>query len=89
MFAESGYGEQPLELQPRDRLLLITDGLLETVPYRGSEPFGMEGFVRIAEATRELPPPTVVRRATREVVVYRSGELRDDLTVVCFDWRGS
>ena len=40
-------------------------------------------------ATRELPPPTVVRRATREVAVYRSGELCDDLTVVCFDWRGS
>jgi serine phosphatase RsbU (regulator of sigma subunit) len=89
MFAESGYGEQPLELQPQDRLLLITDGLLETVPYRGGEPFGIDGIVRIAEATRELPPPTVVRRATREVVVYRSGELRDDLTVVCFDWRGS
>jgi serine phosphatase RsbU (regulator of sigma subunit) len=89
MFAESDYAEQPLELQPRDRLLLITDGLLETVAYRGDKPFGMDGIVRIAEATRELPPPTVVRRATREVVVYRAGELRDDLTVVCFDWRGS
>jgi serine phosphatase RsbU (regulator of sigma subunit) len=89
MFAESGYGEQPLELQPQDRLLLITDGLLETVPYRGGEPFGIDGIIRIAEATRELPPPTVVRRATRDVVVYRSGELRDDLTVVCFDWHGS
>jgi hypothetical protein len=49
----------------------------------------MDGIVHIADTTRELSPPTVVRRATREVVVYRSGELRDDLTVVCFDWRGS
>jgi serine phosphatase RsbU (regulator of sigma subunit) len=89
MFEDSDYREQPLELQPRDRLLLITDGLLETVSYRGGQPFGIDGIVRIAEATRELPPPAVVRRATREVVVYRAGELRDDLTVVCFDWHGS
>jgi hypothetical protein len=24
----------------------------------------------------------------REVIVHRAGELADDLTVVCLDWRG-
>jgi serine phosphatase RsbU (regulator of sigma subunit) len=89
MFADSRYDEQPLDLQPRDRLLLGTDGLLETVPIGGGGPFGMDGIVRIAESTRGLRPSVVVRHATREVVAYRAGELRDDLTVVCIDWRGS
>lgn len=52
-----------------DRLLLVTDGLLETAPIGGGQAFGMEGIVRVAQSTRELSPPTVVRRATREAVV--------------------
>jgi Stage II sporulation protein E (SpoIIE) len=89
VFADSSYDEHLFDLRPDDRILLVTDGLLETVPYTGGEPFGMDGIVRIAHATRGAPPPAVVRRATREVVAYRAGELRDDLTIVCFDWRGS
>ena len=87
MFADSRYDEQLFDLRPDDRILLVTDGLLETVPDGGGEPFGMDGIVRIAHLTRRDPPPAVVRRATREVVAYRAGELRDDLTIVCFDWR--
>jgi serine phosphatase RsbU (regulator of sigma subunit) len=89
LFADSSYEELPMVMQPGDRLLLVTDGLLETVPIGGGQPFGMERTVRVAQSTRELSPPTVVRRATREAVAYRGGELRDDLTVVCVDWRGS
>jgi serine phosphatase RsbU (regulator of sigma subunit) len=89
MFTDSKYDEQPFDLGPDDRILLVTDGLLETVPHSGGEPFGMDGILRIAQSTRGDPPPAVVRRATREVVAYRAGELRDDLTIVCFDWRGS
>ena len=89
LFTDSSFKELPLQLQQGDRLLLVTDGLLETVPIDGGEPFGLNGVMRIARSTLELVPPVVVRRATREVVAYRGGELRDDLTVVCVDWRGT
>jgi serine phosphatase RsbU (regulator of sigma subunit) len=89
LFVDSSYRELPLQLQQRDRLLFVTDGLLETVPIGGGGPFGIEGVIRIAQSTRELAPPVVVRRATREVIAYRGGELRDDATVVCLDWRGT
>jgi serine phosphatase RsbU (regulator of sigma subunit) len=39
------------------------------------------------ERHRDLQPPELVRRITREVCDACDGQLADDATLVCLDWR--
>jgi hypothetical protein len=39
-------------------------------------------------ASRRLPPRAAVQELTRAVVHACGGQLRDDATVLCFDWHG-
>jgi hypothetical protein len=39
-------------------------------------------------ASRELSVHEVARLVVGEVIGHRAGDLADDLTVVCLDWRG-
>jgi sigma-B regulation protein RsbU (phosphoserine phosphatase) len=81
-------GEEHLE--PGDRLLLYSDGVVEARDADGEE-FGVDRLVELAEraATDRLPAPETLRRLAHAVREYRGGELRDDATLVLVEWSGS
>lgn len=77
----SAFRVQELALEPGDRLVFLTDGMLER------EAAGADLAAILAE-TRALHPREAVQTLTRRIVEASGGELRDDATVLCLDWHG-
>jgi serine phosphatase RsbU (regulator of sigma subunit) len=84
---ETIYRVQPLQLEPGDRLVLLSDGVLEAAP-EGGAAYGASRLDEVLRASREVAPYEVARLVVGEVIARRAGDLADDLTVVCLDWRG-
>jgi serine phosphatase RsbU (regulator of sigma subunit) len=81
MLPDVEYHEQALALRPGDRLVLVTDGILE----RNAT------LLDVAIALRDmatLHPREVVHTLAREVLAAAGGTLQDDATVLCVDWYG-
>jgi serine phosphatase RsbU (regulator of sigma subunit) len=81
------YRVQPLRLEPGDRLVLLSDGVLEAAP-EGGAAYGAGRLEEVLRDSQELAPYEVARLVVQEVIAHRAGDLADDLTVVCLDWRG-
>ena len=75
------YHVQPLTLEEGDRLVFLTDGLLERNASTVDVP-------AVLLAGRHLHPREAVQDVTRTIVEACGGTLRDDATVLCFDWHG-
>jgi serine phosphatase RsbU (regulator of sigma subunit) len=75
------YRVQELDLEPGDRFLFVTDGILE----RNASDVDVFSLMT---GCRDLHPREAVQELTRAVVKACGGELRDDATVMCFDWHG-
>jgi hypothetical protein len=75
------YRVQELELRAGDRFLFLTDGILE----RNAAAVDV---LSLMTACRHLHAREAVQQLTRAVVEACGGELRDDATVLCFDWHG-
>jgi len=74
-------------LEPGDRLLLYSDGIIEARNADG-EFFGEQrlvDFTRRAELAR-LPAPETLRRLAAAVLAHQGGRLQDDATLVLVDW---
>ena len=82
LFANTRYQLQQLVLMPGDRLLLLTDGLLD----RG----GMTDALlrRMLLETAGLHPRETVRAVAGRIKAVGDGPMRDDATTVCIDWHG-
>ena len=76
-----GYWVQPLRMLPGDRLVFVTDGVLE----RNAASADILGLIA---ATGDLHPREVVQEIARAVVRAVDGKLRDDATALCLDWYG-
>lgn len=87
MFEESQYDVQCLQLIPGDRLLLVSDGVYDTVSPLG-EAYVERGLARAVLATRLLPAASVPGAVLRELADYRDADPLDDALVVCIDWFG-
>ena len=72
---------QPLPLVPGDRVVFLTDGLVE----RNGPDIDIQALV--AQGA-EMHPREAVQHLIRAVVKGAEGHLKDDATVMCLDWHG-
>ncbi|MCO1656309.1 PP2C family protein-serine/threonine phosphatase [Pseudonocardia humida] len=72
---------QRFALEPGDRIVFVTDGMLEREAARCDLPAAIAG-------SGELHPRQVVHALGAEVLLATGGSLRDDATTVCLDWYG-
>jgi serine phosphatase RsbU (regulator of sigma subunit) len=72
---------QPLPLAPGDRVVFLTDGMLE----RNAASLDVAATLA---ATADLHPREVVHALGAAVLRATGGHLRDDATMVCLDWYG-
>ena len=78
---EASWSEQELSLMPGDRVLFVTDGMLE----RNAESLDIPALML---ASAHLHPREAIQHLTRAVLDACGGELTDDATSLCFDWHG-
>ncbi|MGX1479147.1 UNVERIFIED_CONTAM: serine phosphatase RsbU (regulator of sigma subunit) [Streptomyces canus] len=79
--APASYRVQELQLRPRDRLILLTDGMQE----RGA---AAADLTSVIHDTSALHPREAVRALTGAVLDACHGSLKDDATVLILDWHG-
>ncbi|MFD9380142.1 PP2C family protein-serine/threonine phosphatase [Streptomyces sp. NPDC059999] len=75
------YRVQSLDLRPGDRLVMLTDGMLE----RNAESLDLSDLII---RTRALHPREAARTLIGAIVDAVDGRLDDDATVMCLDWHG-
>jgi sigma-B regulation protein RsbU (phosphoserine phosphatase) len=78
-------GEERLE--PGDRLLLYTDGVIEARDSHGDF-FGTERLVDLValQASAERPAAETLRRLNHAILEHQHGTLQDDATTVMIEW---
>jgi hypothetical protein len=84
---EAGAPVHTERLEPRDRLLLYTDGVTEGRAPDGTA-FGeqrLSDFV-IRHSNDGTPAPEALRRLNRAITEYQHGRLSDDATIVMLEW---
>jgi hypothetical protein len=79
--AGNTFRVQPFPLEPGDRIVFVTDGMLE----RHAADLD---FYTTLQDTAQLHPREVVRALGDAVLRITGGNLRDDATVLCLDWHG-
>lgn len=81
LYPETPFALQRVALQPGDRILFVTDGVLD----RNSDHVDVPA---VLAHTTDRHPREVVRELSDAVIAATGGDLRDDSTVLCLDWRG-
>ncbi|WP_433477558.1 PP2C family protein-serine/threonine phosphatase [Spirillospora sp. CA-142024] len=78
------------QLEPGDRVLLYTDGIVEARDPEKAE-FGLDRFVDfiIRHNAAGLPVPETLRRLIHSILGHHAGRLDDDATVLVLEWHGT
>lgn len=80
-FAGATYSEQTLPLRPGDRVIFLTDGMVE----RNAADVDLAAYIL---AATDLHPREVVQHMAQVVLEATDGRLKDDATIMCLDWHG-
>ena len=80
-FADTVYRSSEISLEPGDRVVFVTDGMLER------QAAGLDLIDEI-DRTRAMHPRQAVRALADSVLAATNGVLNDDATVLCLDWYG-
>jgi len=81
LFGGASYRSSRVDLEPGDRVVLLTDGMLERNAVNVDIP-------RAITETRSLHPREAVRALADRVLEATGDALSDDATVLCLDWHG-
>jgi serine phosphatase RsbU (regulator of sigma subunit) len=81
MFPDTEYRSTDLDLEPGDRLVLVTDGMLE----RNAATLDLIAEISLSRA---LHPREATRRLTDKVLETCQPSLADDATMLVLDWHG-
>ncbi len=81
LFPETHYHSTVISLEPGDRVVIVTDGMLE----RNAAGIDLSSAIR---DTRELHPRETVRQLADSVLQATGHDLKDDATVMVVDWHG-
>ena len=74
-------------LEPRDRVLLYTDGVTDGRAPDGT-PFGLDrlsDFI-VRHSNTGITAPETLRRLNHAIIEYQHGRLTDDATIVLVEW---
>jgi Stage II sporulation protein E (SpoIIE) len=88
-----GLGGRPvvesIKLQPGDRVLMFTDGVVEE-RLDGGEQFGEARLRRMLEQTsgQRLPAGEAVRQLSHALMAARHGRTSDDASLLLVEWKG-
>jgi serine phosphatase RsbU (regulator of sigma subunit) len=82
IFADTTYHSTDLDLEPGDRLVLVTDGMLE----RNAATLDLIAEISLSRA---LHPREATRRLTDKVLETCHPSLADDATMLVLDWHGA
>jgi sigma-B regulation protein RsbU (phosphoserine phosphatase) len=78
------YHQLSVELQTGDRLIAVTDGLLEAADAAGEE-LGEKGLLERALACRHLSARGILKQILEDVIVDRASGLKDDTTALVLE----
>jgi sigma-B regulation protein RsbU (phosphoserine phosphatase) len=85
---DARYDQRAVPLQPADRLVLFTDGIVEASPDGpGGEEWGEARLIAYVQAMRGMPPTDAAASVLAEARAFAAGALADDATVVVVDVR--
>jgi serine phosphatase RsbU (regulator of sigma subunit) len=76
-----GYRVQALPLEVGDRLIFVTDGMLE-------RDAASINIAAVLTASSGMHPREAVQHLTQAVLQASGGQIRDDATALCLDWHG-
>ena len=80
-FCQAAYTSQRLHLQTGDRLVLVTDGLVESTDGRDTE-YGLDALSSIVESFPHEGPSDLAERLVADVARFRNGRPADDDTTL-------
>jgi serine phosphatase RsbU (regulator of sigma subunit) len=78
---DRGYRQTEIPLQPGDRFVIVTDGMLERQAAKLS-------LTELLEHTRPLHPREATRHLADGVLHVAGPQLADDATILMLDWHG-
>jgi sigma-B regulation protein RsbU (phosphoserine phosphatase) len=82
LIEEAEFGENTIELQKEDLLVLYTDGITEAVNLQNQE-FGRERLIKLSQQVNNAPVKKVVQEIRHGLEEFSEGKpLADDTTIV-------
>jgi sigma-B regulation protein RsbU (phosphoserine phosphatase) len=81
VFPKTGYEQGEVQLDPADRLVLFTDGVIEAAGPQDEE-FGEERLIRLLVENRSAPAQTLQEKILQTATEFTGGDFQDDATLL-------